>query len=313
MTCVRGWNGRKRCATASRRRSTAFRDTNRGGIIEQHAFDQFLFFRQWTHLKQYANDKGIRIIGDIPIYVAHDSSDVWSQPELFQLDERGQPTVVAGVPPDYFSETGQLWGNPIYRWDLHAKEWIYAWWKTAHRERTEPGGYHPAWTISAALPGIGKCPPAKRRPSTAAGCPDQARRSSRRSRSISAELPLIAEDLGVYHPGCGRPAGAVQPAGDEDLPVRVGRRNEDPFVPHNFRGELRGLHRDTRQRYLCRLVPQGDPRTPGVCAVLPGSRQRIRQTRLCHLADDREVVGVVGNFTPWPRCRTSSAWAPKHG
>lgn len=78
-------------------------------------------------LKEYANQKGIQIIGDIPIYVAYDSADVWSHPELFQLDESGQPTAVAGCPPDGFSATGQLWGNPLYRWDYH-KETGFSWW-----------------------------------------------------------------------------------------------------------------------------------------------------------------------------------------
>ena len=88
---------------------------------------QFLFDRQWHALRKYANDAGIGLVGDIPIFVAHDSSDVWSNPDLYYLDDDGQPTVIAGVPPDYFSVTGQRWGNPLYRWDLH-KELDYAWW-----------------------------------------------------------------------------------------------------------------------------------------------------------------------------------------
>ena len=92
-----------------------------------HEYLQFLFFRQWLALKQEANRRGIRIVGDLPIFVAHDSADVWTHPELFHLDERGMPIVVAGVPPDYFSATGQLWGNPIYRWDV-LREQGYAWW-----------------------------------------------------------------------------------------------------------------------------------------------------------------------------------------
>lgn len=87
----------------------------------------FLFFRQWAALKQYANGRGVRIIGDIPIFVAHDSADVWAHRDLFFLDEGGQPTVVAGVPPDLFSDTGQLWGNPLYRWKAIARR-DYAWW-----------------------------------------------------------------------------------------------------------------------------------------------------------------------------------------
>lgn len=96
--------------------------------IERHAYRQFIFYRQWRKLKDYANSKNIKIIGDIPIFVAHDSADVWSHPNLFFLDKTGNPTVVAGVPPDYFSPTGQLWGNPLYRWKEHAKN-EYSWWK----------------------------------------------------------------------------------------------------------------------------------------------------------------------------------------
>lgn len=90
-------------------------------------FFQFQFFKQWDELKAYAVQRGIKIIGDIPIFAAHDSADVWAHPELFYLDEHGNPTIVAGVPPDYFSATGQLWGNPIYRWERMA-ETGYAWW-----------------------------------------------------------------------------------------------------------------------------------------------------------------------------------------
>lgn len=92
-----------------------------------YEFQQFLFHRQWMRLKKYANEKGILIIGDIPIYVAFDSADTWAAPELFQLDDTCTPVAVAGCPPDAFSATGQLWGNPLYRWDYH-KETGYTWW-----------------------------------------------------------------------------------------------------------------------------------------------------------------------------------------
>ncbi|SES62048.1 4-alpha-glucanotransferase [Anaerobranca gottschalkii DSM 13577] len=90
-------------------------------------FIQYIFYEQWMDLKSYANKNFIEVIGDIPIFVAFDSADVWSQPELFCLDEKGYPTEVAGVPPDYFSATGQLWGNPLYNWDK-MKEDDYKWW-----------------------------------------------------------------------------------------------------------------------------------------------------------------------------------------
>ncbi len=95
--------------------------------IARYTFYQFIFFRQWDALHAYAKKKDIQIIGDIPIFVAYDSADVWSNPDLFHLDEDKKPTVVAGVPPDYFSETGQLWGNPLFDWGKH-KELGYAWW-----------------------------------------------------------------------------------------------------------------------------------------------------------------------------------------
>lgn len=92
-----------------------------------YKFLQFQFSKQWSALKKYANDKGISIIGDIPIYVAFDSSDTWANPKLFQFDEDLQPVAVAGCPPDAFSATGQLWGNPLYKWDYH-RETNYEWW-----------------------------------------------------------------------------------------------------------------------------------------------------------------------------------------
>lgn len=96
--------------------------------IEFYKYLQFVFFRQWMKLKQYANEKGIRIIGDIPIYVAFDSSDAWANPEMFQFDGEYLPTAVAGCPPDSFSATGQLWGNPLYRWEYHRQSG-YRWWR----------------------------------------------------------------------------------------------------------------------------------------------------------------------------------------
>ena len=95
--------------------------------VEFYKFLQYKFIVQWRALKEYANDKGIKIIGDIPIYVAFDSADTWANPELFQFDEKGYPIAVAGCPPDGFSATGQLWGNPLYDWDYH-KQTGYKWW-----------------------------------------------------------------------------------------------------------------------------------------------------------------------------------------
>lgn len=95
--------------------------------IEQEKYFQFLFYKQWFRLKDYCNERGIKIFGDIPFYIGYDSSDVWAMPELFKLDDQLEMTVVSGVPPDYFSETGQLWGTPIFRWKDKKQE-VYHWW-----------------------------------------------------------------------------------------------------------------------------------------------------------------------------------------
>lgn len=102
-------------------------DKELGDQIEREKFLQYVFFKQWFALKQYCNQKGIKLIGDMPIYVSYDSVDVWTYPQIFKLDEKKKPISVAGVPPDYFSKSGQLWGNPVYKWDVLKKS-QYAWW-----------------------------------------------------------------------------------------------------------------------------------------------------------------------------------------
>jgi 4-alpha-glucanotransferase len=101
--------------------------TSEAEPLAEAAFGQYLFFAQWDEVRRHAEERSVRIIGDIPIFVAADSADVWSRPELFALDPDGTPALVTGVPPDYFSDTGQLWGNPQYRWERHASDG-YRWW-----------------------------------------------------------------------------------------------------------------------------------------------------------------------------------------
>jgi 4-alpha-glucanotransferase len=184
-----------------RRRDPASLEEARKNLAERIAlfsFGQFLFFRQWNAVKQYANEHGLRIVGDIPLFVAYDSADAWSHPDLFYLDEGGKPTVVAGVPPDYFSPTGQLWGNPLYRWDVH-KAGGYAWW--LDRIRSVLGlvdvirvdhfrGFAGYWEIPAGNPTAehGRWAPG---PGTDFFDVVQ---------SSLGELPIIAEDLGVITP-----------------------------------------------------------------------------------------------------------------
>ncbi|MBX3438523.1 MAG: 4-alpha-glucanotransferase [Planctomycetaceae bacterium] len=167
-------------------------------VINREAFVQFQFARQWTALRQQANARGIRIIGDVPIFVAHDSSDVWAHRELFHLNEEGRPTLVAGVPPDYFSETGQLWGNPLYRWDVLAQHG-FEWWIQRLRHAFELfdlvridhfRGMEAYWEIPGDAPTA-----ASGRWVTGPGI--QLFRVMERA---LGPLPLIAEDLGLITP-----------------------------------------------------------------------------------------------------------------
>jgi len=166
--------------------------------IAESEFFQFEFFRQWHALKHYCNDRSIRVMGDIPIYVAHDSADVWANRELFHLDERGRPLKIAGVPPDYFSATGQLWGNPIYRWDV-IRENGYRWWIERFRSvisnfdmvRVDHfRGFEAYWEVDAdeptAMNGEWKKGPGEE--------------FFEKMTAALGELPIIAENLGVITP-----------------------------------------------------------------------------------------------------------------
>jgi 4-alpha-glucanotransferase len=162
-------------------------------------FLQYIFFRQWMRLRDYANSKGVRIIGDIPIYADADSTDTWASRRLFKLDELGNPEAVAGVPPDYFSETGQLWGNPVYNWREMEKDG-YSWWKKRIRQALTLcdyvrldhfRGFEAFWEVPASeataekgrwLKGPGK-------------------RFFEALKAEFGELPFIAEDLGFITPG----------------------------------------------------------------------------------------------------------------
>ncbi|TWU37007.1 4-alpha-glucanotransferase [Novipirellula artificiosorum] len=163
--------------------------------IEFSKFQQFVFDVQWMRVKDYANQRGIRTYGDMPIFVAHESADVWANQDLFCLDGSGKPTLIAGVPPDYFSKTGQLWGNPQYRWDV-IEATDYAWWTARFGQALHQfdllridhfRGFESYWEVPAgsrtAVAGKWQQGP-KEKPFMAA-------------RKKLGELPLIAEDLGM--------------------------------------------------------------------------------------------------------------------
>jgi 4-alpha-glucanotransferase len=200
--------------------------------IQRQIFRQFLFFRQWKKLRNYIKSKGIQIIGDIPIFVAHDSSDVWSNPELFYLDEAGKPTFVAGVPPDYFSATGQLWGNPIYRWNVHHNT-QFAWWIERIRAVLELvdiirldhfRGFAGYWRI----PGNAKTAEKGRW----VKAPGKAFLTA--AKAALGDLPLIAEDLGVITPDVIELRDSFGLPGMKVIQFAFGGMSEDIFLPHNY-------------------------------------------------------------------------------
>ncbi|MFH1843529.1 MAG: 4-alpha-glucanotransferase [bacterium] len=197
--------------------------------VDRYRFLQWVFASQWRRLRQYAADKNIRIIGDLPIFVAHDSSDVWTNRELFHLDEKGHSTVVAGVPPDYFSKTGQLWGNPLYRWERMQQDG-YDWWVKRLRTCLEQTdlvridhfrGFDAYWEVAAGAKTAVK----------GRWVPGPGEAFFAAVRESLGVLPIIAEDLGVITPA------VEQLRGDFELPgMRVLQFAwTDPrntFLPH---------------------------------------------------------------------------------
>jgi len=202
-----------------------------GTAIGEQKYMQWQFERQWLSLKSYANDLGIEIIGDIPIFVAYDSADVWANPQLFHLDEKGKPTVVAGVPPDYFSRTGQRWGNPLYNWEtisFHGYNWwverlkssltlfdivrldhfrgFEAYWEVPAKEKTAENG---RWVKG---PGVDLFNTLLDR---------------------LGPLPIIAEDLGVITPDVDALRERFAFPGMKILQFAFGSGADNPYLPHN--------------------------------------------------------------------------------
>jgi 4-alpha-glucanotransferase len=200
--------------------------------IRRQMYRQFLFFRQWSGLHAHAGDLGIRIIGDLPIFVAHDSADVWAHPELFFLDNKGVPTVQAGVPPDYFSPTGQLWGNPLYRWEVHAANG-YAWWlerisavlSTVDIVRIDHfRGFAGYWEV----------PQNAKTAENGRWVPGPGPSFFQTVQNALGALPIIAEDLGVITPDVVALREQFDLPGMKILQFAFGGGPNDPYLPHNF-------------------------------------------------------------------------------
>ncbi|MDQ2855336.1 MAG: 4-alpha-glucanotransferase [Acidobacteriota bacterium] len=204
--------------------------------IEAHAFHQFLFFKQWSELKKYCNKRGIKFIGDIPIFVAHDSSDVWTNPDQFKLDQDGKPIVVAGVPPDYFSTTGQLWGNPLYNWERMSADG-FKWWikrvdttlQTVDIMRIDHfRGFVACWEI----PG-GDQTAERGRWVEAPG-----RELFNAIRAALGTLPIIAEDLGVITPEVERLRDDFGFPGMRILQFAFSSDSQNQDLPHNYHSNV---------------------------------------------------------------------------
>lgn len=203
--------------------------------VEFHKYLQYLFFDQWFKLKNYANNRGVQIIGDIPIYVSYDSADVWANSHLFKLDQDGNPTVVAGVPPDYFSATGQRWGNPIYEWEKMARN-DYAWWMQRMRHTLTQVdivridhflGLESFWEIPAeeetAVNGKWVKGPGAQLFSKLG--------------SLLGDLPIIAEDLGMVTEAAEKLRDQFNLPGMKVLHFAFGDDSTNPYLPHNYRSD----------------------------------------------------------------------------
>ena len=200
--------------------------------IEYHNFIQFLFFKQWGDVKRYANENGIKIIGDIPIFVAADSSDAWANPEIFLFDEERKPVKVAGVPPDYFSATGQLWGNPLYNWQK-LKETNYSWWVERVRANLSTcdiiridhfRGFEAYWAVpygdDTAINGQWE--------------PGPGIDLFNAIKSQLGELPSIAEDLGLMTQGVIDLREATGFPGMKILGFAFDSGEENDYLPHTY-------------------------------------------------------------------------------
>lgn len=233
------WNGWDE-ALRSRKKSALTEARKRlSEDIRRYSFYQFLFFRQWEKVRKYANEKGIRIIGDIPIFVAYDSADVWANPELFYLDDAGSPTVVAGVPPDAFSATGQLWGNPLYNWEAHKKEG-YQWWLSRLRASLQLMDILRLDHFRG-FAGYYEIPAGEATAENGRWVPGPAHDFFHAVRKYledgwlapGADLPIIAEDLGVVTPDVVELLEAFHLPGMKVLQFAF-TGPDNPFLPHNY-------------------------------------------------------------------------------
>lgn len=254
------------------------------GCIEQICFEQFLFFSQWTKLRHYANQRGVLLFGDVPIFVAHDSADVWAHRDWFALDDSGHAQVVAGVPPDYFSATGQRWGNPHYRWERMQKDG-FSWWLQRMRSQMEMfdlvridhfRGFQAYWEIDAAAETAidGRWVEA----------PGEALFHA--MKDAFGYLPLVAEDLGIITPEVDALRRRFDLPGMKIMQFAFDGSSDNPYLPHNHE--------------TCSVVYTGTHDNDTTLGWYQASDEHIRHNMHHYLGESAEQM-------PWPLVRATLA------
>jgi len=277
--------------------------------IECIKFEQYVFFRQWLELKAYANQQGVFLFGDIPIFVSYDSADVWAHRNVFKLDESGGMSVVAGVPPDYFSETGQRWGNPHYDWD-YLRETGFQWWVDRMKTQLELfdiiridhfRGLESAWEI-----------PAKEDTAIHGQWVDAPGYAL--LNAIKAEhgsMPLVAEDLGIITPGVEALRDEFELPGMKILQFAFGGGPDNPYLPDNYDkncvvytgthdndttlGWLQGIS-DDEKNHICNYL--GNPAMPLHCALIHAALASVANIAVIPMQDILELGSEHRMNTP---------------
>jgi len=229
----KAWNEWERAFVERDERALAKVRKENADRIERIKFLQFLFFRQWHRLKEYCNERGIKIIGDIPIYVNYDSVDVWSRSEIFKLDEDKRPLFLSGVPPDYFSSTGQLWGNPVYNWDVIKRD-DFSWWLERMRHNLNLFDIVRIDHFRG-LVGYWEVPAGEKTAVNGRWVEAPSDEFFSRLSVEFSELPIIAEDLGVITDDVRE---AMRKFGIPGMRVLLFAFDDDdpmhPYLPHNY-------------------------------------------------------------------------------
>ncbi|WP_394752153.1 4-alpha-glucanotransferase [Crenothrix sp.] len=272
-------------------------------------FQQYVFFTQWLELKVYANQKNIQLFGDIPIFVSYDSADVWANRKVFKLDDNGEMLVVAGVPPDYFSETGQRWGNPHYNWD-YLQESGFAWWLDRMQTQLEQfdvlridhfRGLEAAWEIPAheptAIHGEWVTAPGKM---LLTAITDK-----------FGEVALVAEDLGIITPEVDALRDEFHLPGMKILQFAFGGGADNPYLPHRHEQNsvvYTGTHDndttvgwvdsldDDQRRYIYEYLD--NPQTPLHCALIHAALGSVANLAIIPMQDVLELGSEHRMNTP---------------